>query len=67
LTNTGEAADGRVPNNPHGHVEDLNSRHPSGVNILLADGSVRMVHNTIRPLAWEALGTRDGGEVGPDY
>ena len=67
LTNTGEAADGRVPNNPHGHVEDLNSRHPSGVNILLADGSVRMIHNSIRPLAWEALGTRDGGEVGPDY
>jgi prepilin-type N-terminal cleavage/methylation domain-containing protein/prepilin-type processing-associated H-X9-DG protein len=67
LTNTGEAADGRVPNNPHGHVEDLNSRHPSGVNILLADGSVRMVHNTIRPSAWEALGTRAGGEPGPDY
>jgi prepilin-type processing-associated H-X9-DG protein len=67
LTNTGEAADGRVPNNPHGHVEDLNSRHPSGVNILLADGSVRMVHNAIRPVAWEALGTRAGGEVGPDY
>jgi prepilin-type N-terminal cleavage/methylation domain-containing protein/prepilin-type processing-associated H-X9-DG protein len=67
LTNTGEAAGGRVPNNPHGHVEDLNSRHPAGVNILLADGSVRMVHNAIRPSAWEALGTRAGGEVGPDY
>jgi prepilin-type N-terminal cleavage/methylation domain-containing protein/prepilin-type processing-associated H-X9-DG protein len=67
LTNTGTAADGRVPNNPYGHVEDLNSRHPAGVNILLADGSVRMVANTIRPTAWEALGTRAGGEVGPDY
>ena len=62
-TNTGEAADGRTPNNKLGHVEDLNSRHPAGVNILLADGSVRMVPNTIRPAAWEALGTRAGGEV----
>jgi len=67
LTNTGEAADGRVPNNPHGHVEDLNSRHPAGVNVLLADGSVRMIQNTIDPRAWEALGTRAGGEPGPDY
>ena len=67
LTNTGEAAAGRVPNNAFGHVEDLNSRHPAGVNILLSDGSVRMVHNTIDPRAWEALGTRAGGEVGPNY
>jgi prepilin-type N-terminal cleavage/methylation domain-containing protein/prepilin-type processing-associated H-X9-DG protein len=67
LTNTGEAADGRVPNNPHGHVEDLNSRHPAGVNVLLADGSVRMIQNTIDARAWEALGTRAGGEVGPSY
>jgi len=67
LTNTGEAADNRVPNNSFGHVEDLNSRHPAGVNVLLADGSVRLVHNAIRPSAWEALGTRAGGEVGPDY
>ena len=67
LTNTGEAADNRVPNNSFGHVEDLNSRHPAGVNVLLSDGSVRLVHNAIRPAAWEALGTRAGGEVGPDY
>jgi prepilin-type N-terminal cleavage/methylation domain-containing protein len=67
LTNTGEAADGRVPNNSHGHVEDLNSRHPAGVMVLLADGSIRMIQNTINPVAWEALGTRAGGEPGPDY
>jgi prepilin-type N-terminal cleavage/methylation domain-containing protein len=67
LTNTGEAADGRVPNNPHGHVEDLNSRHTSGVVVLLADGSVRMIRNTINPVTWEALGTRAGGEVVSDY
>ena len=67
LTNTGTAAERRVPGNPHEHVEDLNSRHSAGINILLADGSVRMVLNSIRPAAWEALGTRAAGEPGPDY
>jgi prepilin-type N-terminal cleavage/methylation domain-containing protein/prepilin-type processing-associated H-X9-DG protein len=67
LTNTGEAADGRVPNNPLGHVEDASSRHPAGVNALLGDGSVRMIQNSINPIVWEALGTRAGGEVVGDY
>ncbi len=67
LTNTGEAADGRVPNNRLGHVEDASSRH-SGVTVcLLGDGSVRVIANTISPVAWESLGTREGGEVIGDY
>ena len=67
LTNTGEADEGRVPNNALDHVEDASSRHPSGVNTLFGDGSVRMIQNTIRPAAWEALGTRAKGEVVGDY
>jgi len=63
LTNTGEAADARVPNNPLDHVEDSNSRHPQGVNFLFGDGSVRVIQNTIRPVVWEAIGTRAGGEA----
>jgi prepilin-type N-terminal cleavage/methylation domain-containing protein/prepilin-type processing-associated H-X9-DG protein len=39
------------------------SRHPGGVQLLLCDGSVRFVSNTIRLDAWRALATRDGGEV----
>jgi prepilin-type N-terminal cleavage/methylation domain-containing protein/prepilin-type processing-associated H-X9-DG protein len=68
LTNTGDAAAGRVPNNPLDHVEDSNSRHPLGVNFLFGDGSVRPIQNTIRPALWVALGTRAGGEpVSLDY
>ena len=39
------------------------SAHPGGVNVLMADGSVRFVKNTIARVTWFALGTRAGGEV----
>ncbi|APW63950.1 DUF1559 domain-containing protein [Paludisphaera borealis] len=39
------------------------SFHPGGVNLLLADGSVRFVKNTIDLATWRALGTMGGGEV----
>jgi prepilin-type processing-associated H-X9-DG protein len=40
-----------------------NSRHPGGVNVTLADGSVRFVKSSINLQAWRALGTRNLGEV----
>jgi len=67
LTNTGEAADGRVANNTLGHVEDASSKHTSGVSVMLGDGSVRLINNTINPTIWQALGTRAGGEVVSNY
>jgi len=39
------------------------SYHPGGVNVQVADGSVRFIKETINPAAWRALGTRSGGEV----
>jgi prepilin-type N-terminal cleavage/methylation domain-containing protein/prepilin-type processing-associated H-X9-DG protein len=39
------------------------SRHPGVVNVLLADGSIRAVKQTIAMQVWWALGTRSGGEV----
>jgi hypothetical protein len=33
------------------------------VNVLLADGSVRFVKNSISMQTWMALGTKAGGEV----
>lgn len=39
------------------------SAHPGGVNVLLADGSVRFVKSSISRPTWWALGTRAVGEV----
>jgi prepilin-type processing-associated H-X9-DG protein len=39
------------------------SYHTGGVNVLLMDGSVRFVRDTIPQATWRALATRAGGEV----
>ena len=39
------------------------SYHPGGVNVLLGDGSVRFVKETVAGTTWRALGTIRGGEV----
>ena len=51
---TGQAATSIVP---------PTSNHPGGVNMCMADGSVRFIKDTIDLPTWWALGTRDGGEV----
>ena len=43
------------------------SAHTGGVNVLLGDGSVRFVTDTIDLPTWRALGTRNGGEVLGDF
>ncbi|MEW4570247.1 DUF1559 domain-containing protein [Tautonia sp. JC769] len=39
------------------------SNHPGGVSVLMADGSVRFIKETISLATWRALSTRAGGEV----
>jgi prepilin-type N-terminal cleavage/methylation domain-containing protein/prepilin-type processing-associated H-X9-DG protein len=39
------------------------SQHSGGVNVALADGSVRFVSNNIDLRTWRALGTRSGSEA----
>jgi prepilin-type N-terminal cleavage/methylation domain-containing protein/prepilin-type processing-associated H-X9-DG protein len=43
------------------------SKHPGGVNVLLADGSVRFIKQSIDPLTWRALGTRARGDSIEDF
>jgi prepilin-type N-terminal cleavage/methylation domain-containing protein/prepilin-type processing-associated H-X9-DG protein len=42
---------------------DPNSNHPGGVNVALADGSVRFVKDSVNLATWWALGSRNGGEI----
>jgi prepilin-type N-terminal cleavage/methylation domain-containing protein/prepilin-type processing-associated H-X9-DG protein len=39
------------------------SRHPGGVNLGLADGSVRFVSDGVNPATWQAVGSRAGNET----
>jgi prepilin-type N-terminal cleavage/methylation domain-containing protein/prepilin-type processing-associated H-X9-DG protein len=39
------------------------SKHPGGVNSLMSDGHVQFIKNSINVLVWQALGSRNGGEV----
>jgi prepilin-type N-terminal cleavage/methylation domain-containing protein len=45
------------------------SYHPGGVNVLIGDGTVRFVKDTIALNVWRSLSTRNGGEIvsGSDY
>ena len=40
-----------------------NSQHTGGVQLVLCDGSVRFVSETLDVNTWRSLGSRDGGEV----
>jgi len=44
-------------------VFSARSRHSGGVNVLLADGSVRFVKDTINLAIWQSIASIDAGEV----
>ncbi|HEY1860012.1 MAG TPA: DUF1559 domain-containing protein [Gemmataceae bacterium] len=44
-------------------VMPASSRHTGGVNVLLGDGSVHFIQNSIDLNAWRAMGTRNGGDI----
>jgi prepilin-type N-terminal cleavage/methylation domain-containing protein/prepilin-type processing-associated H-X9-DG protein len=51
------------PNSPLGHTDEFYSLHPAGANVLMGDGSVRFVKQSINLLTWQALSSRSVGEV----
>ena len=52
-----------APNDPHHHFDDFTSNHPTGVNFLLGDASVRRFDNSIDLIVYQSLCTRAGGEL----
>ena len=49
------------PNSPLGHTDEFYSLHPGGANVLMGDGSVRFVKESINLLTWQALSSRRRG------
>lgn len=52
-----------APNHPFGHTDEMYSDHVSGCNVLMGDGSVRFAKESIYPLTWVSLSTRNGSEI----
>jgi prepilin-type N-terminal cleavage/methylation domain-containing protein/prepilin-type processing-associated H-X9-DG protein len=57
-----------LPENPPGRVganaeKSARSRHPGGVNVVMADSSLHFISNDISLAAWKAMGTMNGSEI----
>jgi type II secretory pathway pseudopilin PulG len=52
-----------APNHPFGHTDEMYSDHTDGCHVMFGDGSVRFVRESIHPLTWVGLSTRNGSEV----
>jgi prepilin-type N-terminal cleavage/methylation domain-containing protein/prepilin-type processing-associated H-X9-DG protein len=55
------------PNSPLGHTDQMQSLHAGGAQILLGDGSVRFISQSVSLSIWSGLCSRNGGEVLGEY
>ncbi len=53
----------RIGSGARADFNNADSYHPGGVNVTLADGSVKFIKNSVNLTTWLALGTKAGGEV----
>ena len=69
LYNHAQIPNGATPDCIHGKVTTAmamataRSLHPGSVNVLMGDGSVRAVSQSVNVNVWRGLGTRNGGEL----
>ena len=63
LQDCGTNADPAAVNNYSRNHLAARSYHPGGVNVGMADGSVRFFKNTVNLLAWNSVGTMAGNEI----
>ncbi len=61
--NWGACRVGCCPQAEHAHYEVSTSYHSGGVNVLMADGSVHFIKNSIAMPVWWSLGSRNGNET----
>jgi prepilin-type N-terminal cleavage/methylation domain-containing protein/prepilin-type processing-associated H-X9-DG protein len=57
-TNCSSISSGALSN-----ISNSDSYHSGGVNVLMGDGSVKFIKDSINRLTWWALGTRANGEI----
>ena len=55
------------PNSPLGHTDQMYSQHTGGAHVLLGDGSVRFVSESIHLGIWKAVCSRSSGEIVGEY
>jgi prepilin-type processing-associated H-X9-DG protein len=52
-----------TPSGACSNISNVDSYHPGGANVMMTDGSVRFVKNSVNQMTWWGLGTIQGGEV----
>jgi type II secretory pathway pseudopilin PulG len=55
-----------APNDPVGHFEDFSSYHSGVTGFVMGDGSVRHLSDSINLLTFQAMATRQNGEIVSD-
>ena len=53
------------PTSVNDRLQTFRSDHGAGVMFLFADGSVHYLNNSMNFATYQAMGTRDGGEIVP--